>query len=549
MGTIAEQLAGPRVSVDTLLTLWQATPHPLLAEAIDALTAVHPAPMLHGRTQKDTIKNLTAVLAAKDNAADLGAALRAFPTGKLTDGRAQLDQLLERPRDPRIATRVFDLLADPPYRTPKAHAWWQRALALLIKMGDPRSAARAQTAIDHMYSSFAQPMASWIKGSFELNQPRFDIPVPPIDAADRAALTALIARTQVDLRAHQDLEAAVLEEPDDLDLRLVFADACLVINDPRGEAIMLQHKASTQNLTRPERARLKQLIAAYQTEWLGDMARVLLSSSVRWELGFLSSATLSPKHVDHIRPLVGDPRWGTVRALAFGKEGTADAAWAAREISQAVVLHPACRVLRAVTGKVPPALSRALCDGERAYPLETLTIYAPWEDVEAHGEAVARAPTLPRLKHLDYRAYNWRAPADAEWLIGSPLGGRLETLAVTGEFQHLPGWIARYDASPLQRLTVQGYHGHQVLTLARCDAGLTLDVYIRWPGMQSGVGDPLAALTDALQQLAPGSVHALTMKWTRDYGPTSTQIADLAAAVAHLRPTHFKHPKADGLTA
>lgn len=547
MGSIADQLSAPGISIDALLALWRVSPHPLLAEAIDALTAVHPPPMLHGRTQKDTIARLSAVLEAEGNDADLGAALRAFPTGKLADATLQLDQLLQQPRDPRMAARMLDLLADPPYRTPKAHAWWLQVLALVIKTGDPRSAARVQTAIDQMHSSFAAPMAGWLKSAFALNVPKIEVETPPIEAPVRAALQALIGRTQVDIRTRQSLADAVYDEPDELDLRLVFADACLAINDPRGEAIMLQEKARTKLLSASERARLKQLIAAYQAQWLGDMDRVLLSASVRWELGFLASATLRPKHIDHIQPLVGDARWGTVRALVFGKEGTADDAWAARPVTQTAVLHPACGALRSVTGKVPPALALAFCDGDRIFPLETLTIYAPWPDVSVRADRVALAPTLPHLKHLDYRASRWTRAEDADWLIDSPLGRRLETLAVTGRFDHLEGWIARIATGTLRTLTVQGYHGYQVITLSQGAEGLTLDAYFRWPGMQCGDGDPFAALVHALGRLTPGAVHTLTLKWTRDYAPRANQIADLTAAISALQPQRFKHPKIEGL--
>lgn len=547
MGTIAEHLAVPSLNIDALLDLWRATPHPLLAEAIDALTAVRPPLMLHGRTQKDTIKRLGAVLGAAGNDADLGAALRVFPAGKLADATVQLNQLLERPRDPRMAARAIDMLADPPYRTPKAHAWWQRVLVLVIKMGDPRSLARVKTAIEQMHSSFAEPMASWIKGAFTLNLPKIEVPTPSIDAADRAALQALIDRTQVDIRTRESLAEAVLAEPDDVDLRLVFADACLAINDPRGEVIMLQHRAQTQRLAPAERTRLKQLIAAHQSDWLGDLERVLLKASLRWALGFLTSATLRPKHVDHMRPLVGDPRWGTVRSLVFGKLGSADAAHAASAITQTAVLHPAFHALRSITGVVPRSLTPALCDGDRIFPLHTLTIYAPWDDLAAHVDCVAQAPTLPHLKHLDYRAYRWAGPEDADWLIDSPLGRRLDTLAVTGRFEQLEAWIARYAATALQTLTVQSFHDHQVLTLSQSADGLVLDAYFRWPGMQSGVGDPFAALIRALGQLEPGAVHALNLKWTRDYGPRPEQIAALATAVAALKPNRFKHPKIDGL--
>lgn len=536
MGHLAEALA-PDAPLADLLAAWRSCPHPRLAGLIERLSP--PDPSIHGIDQADTIAGLQAALAG--DALAFGAALRVFPVGPLAQAQDQLDRVAVRPADPRVASRLLRLLDDPPYRTRAALPWWTAALAVLVKQADPRSAAVLAAARARMDQLFAEPMRSLVGALIDAALPDLPTTAPDLDAADTATLARLEARVPVvDTRTVAQLEAAIYAEPLDAELREVFADACLQAGEPRGEVIRLQ---GTPRLNTAQRTRLKQLIEAGRAAWLGPLDKVLLKSSVRFEGGFLSAATLKPKHTAHLAPLVGDPRWATVRALTLGALGSASAdAYAAQATVDAAVLSPAFRALDSLAGEVQPALAIALAESATPRRLENLEVRDTWpEHRAALRAAFVEAPGLPRLRALIWRAFDAATPGAP--IVGAAVLARLRLLGLSASAAGLDAWLRWWADTDLEVLRLSDVHDHREIRLERSATGYRLSARFRWPGMViGGMRDGLMTLCEAALALAPATFEAVTLKWTRKHGPRAEQRAAVDRMIAHLAPARVSLP-------
>lgn len=499
-----------------------------------------PDPAVHGADQAATIERLDAALQA--DAAAFGAALPAFPTGPVAAGEAQLARIAARPADPRITTRLLALLRDPPYRTRVALPWWLELLGVLEQQGDPRTHARLGALVARIDQLFAEPMRTLVGRAADATLARLAGEPPPLDAADEAALSELEAhRSATSAQTLEQLEAAIYAAPDDEGLRMVYADACLRAGDPRGELISLQSRGS---LTGAQRVRLKQLVEAHRSQWLGPLERVLLKSSIRLEAGFLDAATLKPKHTAHLAPLIGDRRWATVRHLTLGDLGSAsDDALAAQGVVDAAVLSPAFRRLRQLDGAVQPVLAMALARDGMSRGIERLEVLDTWpEHRRALRASFDNAPGLPALSEVTWRSYDEQAPGEA--IVGAPLLNRLRSLSLSASAHGLAAWIDWWATTDLEALRLSDVHDHRELRLERHPDGLSLSARFRWPGMViGGLRDGLLTLCEAALEVAPGTFTAITLRWTRKDPPRPAQRAAIERMLAHLEAARVSVPR------
>lgn len=128
----------------------------------------------------------------------------------------------------------------------------------------------------------------------------------------------------------QALRRSILESPDDHGPYLVLADHLLQIGDPRGELIVLEHRAVEQ----PEEiAAAREFFRANRDALLGplDEAEPYLTG-LRWSFGFVREATLQlpqdvPAHVARriVRTALDAPAMALVHRLSvmFGSDGDA----------------------------------------------------------------------------------------------------------------------------------------------------------------------------------------------------------------------------------
>src|SRR5262245_30593081 len=78
----------------------------------------------------------------------------------------------------------------------------------------------------------------------------------------------------------ETLEAALVENPEDLATHMAYADYLMDQGDPRGEFIQVQLALEDPNRPEAERQQLqhreKELLDQHVREWLGDLAESLL---------------------------------------------------------------------------------------------------------------------------------------------------------------------------------------------------------------------------------------------------------------------------------
>ncbi len=230
------------------------------------------------------------------------------------------------------------------------------------------------------------------------------------------------------------LRTQVLENPEDLDIRRVYADTLIDAGDPFGEFIQLQCLAS---VNRKQKARQNALLKVHREEWLGPLAPLLKKKGMLFENGFLSHCVLDSAIRRHTKPAklrqigaaVGNPLWSTVKhlqgALPWPESPT-----------ESIYLHPVMQSLRSLIA-VTSSLPELCCGTER--PIEVLHTSLPanhtarftearadFKNPEA-AEAVSQCSALPNLHTLTIDA--WVATLRG---IGGPVLDRLQHLRLEG---------------------------------------------------------------------------------------------------------------------
>lgn len=86
-----------------------------------------------------------------------------------------------------------------------------------------------------------------------------------------------------------ELLDAIVADPDDLELRLIYADACAERGDPRGEFITLQCEAQP---TEVQRKRMRVLQRIHGMSWTAGLHPLIADGETRFRGGFLFSVSL-----------------------------------------------------------------------------------------------------------------------------------------------------------------------------------------------------------------------------------------------------------------
>jgi uncharacterized protein (TIGR02996 family) len=240
----------------------------------------------------------------------------------------RLEALAAAPGDPRIAQRLASFVAGMQLDHSIAHGAYRIALTALGQIADPLTvpvlrgaAAGAGITREHLRTLFAEeipPCLEAIERRVRSSQ--------PLDEATRAGLSGLLPRTTSSSLSPDTLFAQILTEPARLELRHVWADALLERGDPRGEFAALQLKALAQTPTEKEDARRRALQRKHQRVWLGPLAAVFRSSSVRFEAGCLVEARLAEGHTanpEQWRRCSGEPSLATLKCLRRGTNADA----------------------------------------------------------------------------------------------------------------------------------------------------------------------------------------------------------------------------------
>jgi uncharacterized protein (TIGR02996 family) len=282
-------------ALDAMVAAWREQPYARLADAVEALDA------------------------------QLGGLFGpVFEEGSMLAQRyRRVAELAKKPRDPRFARVLLDVVRDQPFTSTGSRFFWGAVFSALDTVDDPRvmkSVVESQKGwairanqrewLDyHVGVLLASYGTRWKSGP----------PTPP--AADKKLLDAIDRTLAKDKKASAGggtagaLLAAIYADPEDDGPRAVYADHLTESGDPRGEFITLQLQ---KTLTAAQKKRMSALLAKHERAWIGPLEPVIAKEDVAFRRGFLSGCKVKLRNDMDVRKYGSDPSWATVEILRFG---------------------------------------------------------------------------------------------------------------------------------------------------------------------------------------------------------------------------------------
>jgi uncharacterized protein (TIGR02996 family) len=219
--------------------------------------------------------------------------------------------------------------------------------------------------------------------------------------------------------------AAIYADPARDEPRSVYADWLVERGDPRGEFIALQLARKSGPPTKRE----KELEWLHGRSWLGPLAGKVDPGSVRFERGFVASASV-------LDDLDGDPAWSTLVEIWGG------------------VPSASCRApsLRAIRNLLGDAKIVKLLDRQDPLAVEELDWGGP---MDGHRRLAIRAfqktTVLPRLRRLSIEGEDTTEHA---WAWTSPVSARLEELEITSVNADLTATVEALAPTKIARVSI-----------------------------------------------------------------------------------------------
>ncbi|MCA9671784.1 MAG: TIGR02996 domain-containing protein [Myxococcales bacterium] len=408
-------------ALDVLLAAWRTTPHAALGDAIEALgrRACEERPDdLIGRSEAACA--LWNERAAAQRAEQLDGLLGSWCDVPAAQAAARAGLLAQWPSDPRRDAAVLAVLHATPYRT--TSKFWTQICALVEAIRDPRAVEQlraVQTIHDEVLRTskggariadrVAAAAAQVIDAIEAIETP------PPLGAAAASALARLVtpAAPTTHERSLEAILEQVLENPDDLALRAVYADALAEQGDPRAELVSLSiQQSGLDKIDKAQRTRMKALLKAHLSALLGPLDKVVFRRDLELDHGFLSRCIVDTSRPQLVSDAVGHPLWSTVVQLDGPPE---------------VFLHPVMRSLRRLRLQGGTFDNNEVLEALIAAPappaIDTLALTVRPTTLDALARAFDKIATL---RHL--RAHSCNAEPAA--LLGAPFCQRLDTLWV-----------------------------------------------------------------------------------------------------------------------
>lgn len=318
-------------ALDLLLEIWRATHDPQLVGVIDRVTqhiGGDTEDALAEATGEDGFHVAWMKIAKKSTPADLQPLLETLShqTTSLAQLQERYDCIIERVLDdPRLSRGLLDIVEERFAQGNLGPAEELRIIERMIqKVATMRDERARQRLHDLSYSTHpwapiaaagaaaaqsllrARPPTAVdarffesVHQAFPIQKPSRKEELPPSDPVERRAW---------------DLLQRIYEDPDDDEARLVYADALIEMNNPRGEAIAIGFKVAGGNARVTDRRRLDELIERHGAEWLGDARRVLdATRDVDFEKGF--PAVLRTRWDARWKEVIDSPQLSTVRIV------------------------------------------------------------------------------------------------------------------------------------------------------------------------------------------------------------------------------------------
>jgi len=382
---------------------------------------------------------------------------------RATDALARLKTLDGWPADPRAALGVVRNLESIPFHTSSTKPFWDALIAFAATHGDLRSAdalagvaKRLPKILRSQYADLTG-MRAWFAKQITTaaEQIRAGVTEPALDAATVAAC-ARIAEQIVTFEDTTDrLLAEIAANPDDDQLRQVYADGLQQKGDPRGELIALQ-------LANREPARQEQLLAAHAAQWLGPIAPIAWVDGTVFERGFPVAVWLNnDRNTDALERAVGHPVWATVRRVELLMD----------TLPAALLEHRVMAQLEHFGAYEADVVLERL--SWREVPFRSLGIDSHFANARGEQRAfLAADKKLAKLRAVELGGAWFSEPTAASWLLGSPIGKRLEHIAIVDRMPVLSDWVGAVAKLAIGTLAYveSGRHGGR-FELARDRSG------------------------------------------------------------------------------
>jgi uncharacterized protein (TIGR02996 family) len=357
-----------------------------------------------------------------------------FAAAKLSDAEDVVASSARLKPDPRVAGRLTALLLAPPFTSLGSRGLWTPLLeALGDRHADPRT-IDALAPVSGEYTrvfgatKMGEQMARGVNRLLDGLRARF-VDVTDDDEA-KALLEAMPAaappKPASKPSSGDDLLAAIYANPDDDQLRLVYADWLLERGDPRGEFIALQfRKHRGEALSEADHKREAQLLKKHTKDWLCPIYGVTRKDDNVLARGFLEACVFQPRNP--ASALAADhPGWATVRDVEVANGGTNDS-------GESVLARPVMRHMRILRHCDGPLLEAILEQPD--FELEEL--HMGWFGSRRRGydrnkpwSALLSGKGLPRLRRLELGNDVSFEVEQFRELVESPLAQRLEMLGI-----------------------------------------------------------------------------------------------------------------------
>ena len=248
-------MATPTETLDVLLDAWRSSKDPALAALIGRYCAASEsaaAQALRNSPKQPQAKWLAAL--ADGALMDRGALLLGLAEAPSGQVAARIDALAELDGDPRVVDTLHALIEAVPWTSTGARKVWTRTFKLLQTLADPRTIVLARAFDPSRIQVMSETAAPWMAERLtKLADALEQLPAPkPVSAKVQALMKTLERRVEATHESADPLPELLLASmaaPDDLDARMVLADALTDRGDPRGELIRVQKSPARPTTT------------------------------------------------------------------------------------------------------------------------------------------------------------------------------------------------------------------------------------------------------------------------------------------------------------
>jgi uncharacterized protein (TIGR02996 family) len=175
----------------------------------------------------------------------------------------------------------------------------------------------------------------------------------------------------------------IYQNPEDLQLRAVYADYLIENQDPRGEFIALQLMELHGKTSEESKNKALGLWRGFLNCWYPRLSPLFNANTTRCYAGFLDHVAF---HAQSSALPTGDPGWSTVRSIDFG--------FSIQYFNAIPILaHPVCSQVQTVTGFA----SRHFRYGPQSCQVESLCLRFTYVDDLPY---LLKCTAFPKLSHL-----------------------------------------------------------------------------------------------------------------------------------------------------